>query len=175
MDYYQILGVSRFADADEVRRAFRTKAKQLHPDLNNNPRAIEEFKRINEAYQVLHDSEKRRIYDLQLMNGFPAATVYYRPAGTVKVRYRAKGDKYAHYKYRSQAEKRYETLEKIFDFSLIGMVFLLGCLGLLYGLYRMYVKPHDDIDPYPGIIMGILVISMIVFFLFTRKKSKEDL
>jgi curved DNA-binding protein CbpA len=174
MDYYQVLGITRFADLDEVRRAFRQKAKLLHPDLNNNPGANEEFKRINEAYQVLHNPEKRRIYDLQLLNGFPAAIVYYRPAGAAKVRYRAKGDKYAHYKSRRQAEERYDTFEKIFDFTLLTLVFILGCLGLLYGLYRMYIQPHEDIDPYPGIIMGLLVISMIVFFLFMRKKTEED-
>jgi curved DNA-binding protein CbpA len=178
MDYYQILGITRFADGDEVKKAFRQKAKQLHPDLNNNnPRANEEFKRINEAYQVLQNPEKRRIYDLQLLNGFPAATIYYRPAAKkvkVKIRYRAKGDKYAHYKSRSQAERRFERFEKVFDLSLFAMVFVLGCLAFSYGMYRLYIEPVENIDPYPGIVMGLLFISVIVYFWVLRKKTDDD-
>lgn len=62
-DYYEILGVSRQDSEEEIRRAFRKKAMEYHPDRNKEPDAEDKFKEINEAYQVLSDSTKRAQYD----------------------------------------------------------------------------------------------------------------
>ena len=62
-DYYTLLGVARNASEEDIRRAFRRKAMEFHPDRNKSPDAEEKFKEINEAYQVLSDSKKRGQYD----------------------------------------------------------------------------------------------------------------
>jgi len=64
IDYYAVLGVARDADSLTIKRAFRVLARQLHPDLNpGNSEAERRFKEVNEAYDVLGDEEKRRMYD----------------------------------------------------------------------------------------------------------------
>lgn len=62
-DYYKTLGVPRSASADEIKRAYRKLARQFHPDKNKESGAEERFKEINEANEVLSDSEKRKAYD----------------------------------------------------------------------------------------------------------------
>ena len=63
-DYYEVLGVGRNADEKEIKRAYRKLAKQYHPDMNpGDAKAEQKFKEITEAYNVLSDTEKKKLYD----------------------------------------------------------------------------------------------------------------
>ncbi len=75
IDYYEILGVSRNADQETIKKAYRRLALEYHPDRNpNNPEAEERFKLISQAYEVLSDPEKRREYDLFGRVGGPSTS-----------------------------------------------------------------------------------------------------
>ncbi|MEU0971062.1 J domain-containing protein [Streptomyces sp. NPDC005917] len=62
-DFYEVLGVPRTADKDEIQRAYRTLARKYHPDVNKDPGAEDRFKEINEAFSVLSDPDQRAKYD----------------------------------------------------------------------------------------------------------------
>ena len=62
-DYYEVLGVSKDADADAIKKAYRTLAKKYHPDINKSEDAPEKFKEVQEAYEVLSDETKKNLYD----------------------------------------------------------------------------------------------------------------
>ena len=62
-DYYASLGIAKGADADSIKKAFRQKARKLHPDVNKSPTAIKDFQEIQQAYEVLSDPQKKQMYD----------------------------------------------------------------------------------------------------------------
>ena len=62
-DFYEVLGISKNASANEIKAAYRKQALKWHPDRNKNSEATEKFKEINKAYEVLSDSQKKQMYD----------------------------------------------------------------------------------------------------------------
>ncbi len=79
-DYYATLGVTRGASVEEIQRAYRGLARKLHPDVNKEPGSAEKFARVQEAYEVLRDAEKRKLYD-QLGANWKAGQDFRPPPG----------------------------------------------------------------------------------------------
>lgn len=72
-DHYEVLGVDRNASAEEIKKAYRKLARELHPDVNPSPEASEQFKLVTHAYDVLSDPHERQQYDLGPQPGFGGA------------------------------------------------------------------------------------------------------
>lgn len=62
-DYYEVLGIDKNADQDTIKKAYRTLAKKYHPDINKAPDAVDKFKEVQEAYEILSDESKKSLYD----------------------------------------------------------------------------------------------------------------
>jgi curved DNA-binding protein len=81
-DYYKTLGVKQGAADDEIKSAYRKLARKYHPDRNKEAGAEEKFKAISEAYEVLHDKQKRAAYDnLRAGGGYRAGDSFRPPPG----------------------------------------------------------------------------------------------
>ncbi len=90
-DYYAILGVSREAKPEEIRKAYRKLSKKYHPDVNKEAGAEEKYKEINEAYEVLKDPDKRQRYDTLGMN-WQQGEDFTPPPGWERVDFGGNGD-----------------------------------------------------------------------------------
>jgi len=81
-DYYKILGISKNATDAEIKQAYKKMALKYHPDKNKSPQAEEKFKEIAEAYEVLTDKEKRKMYDMCGDEGLKSGGGFGMPGGT---------------------------------------------------------------------------------------------
>ncbi len=175
MNYYDILGVDKHADDARIKRAFRTRAKQLHPDVNRGVRAKKDFQMVNEAYQILSDVNKRRIYDMRLARGTQGQRVCYRPGSAAAQQGHAYAAYRTHaYRYRqSTSSGKPGWVEKIVDQVLFLFMLLAGLTALFYGIYRALVEPDEEFNPYLAITFGVFFTVLFLVGWHVKQKDRD--
>lgn len=116
-DYYEVLGVARNADVNAIKKAYRKLAKKYHPDTNSgNPGAEEKFKEITEAYNVLSDEKKRKLYDQFGHAAFDGGASEGGPggSGTYSYSYGGPGGGYREYHFQGDPGDMDDILKNIF-------------------------------------------------------------
>lgn len=156
-DYYQTLGVSRDASEMSIRKAFREKAKKVHPDLNPgaHPGA---FHSLNEAYHVLSNPALRHLYDLRLRHGtYINYRVYYRPGNVAN----------AHHAYAQKRRESYsrdqKIAEKVFNHFLFLSLLSIGLFATGFGVYMLFQEPVEGVNPLLGIIFGTVFSLLLAY------------
>jgi len=139
-DYYEILGVTRNASADDLKKAFRHLARKYHPDLNKGSKEAEEkFKEINEAYQVLSDPQKKAQYDQGGHVEFgPGDTSGYRPPSYEDLfRDYGLGDIFNAFSGRSRGTQQRAGADLRYDIEIT-------LVDAFYGTKNTVAVPHDS-------------------------------
>jgi DnaJ-class molecular chaperone len=142
--YYDILGLRASATHDEIKRAYRKKAMESHPDVNPAPGAADAFLQVNEAYAILSDTQKRQVYNQKLRDQVAqaAGNAYAQNSQAARdeayrqwvQQARAQAAASAKMNYqdfkRSRFAKREASVFFYLQFLVLGVLFLLGCLFL---------------------------------------------
>lgn len=159
------------ASGDSIHRAYRGKAKVLHPDINPAPAAKASFQQINEAYQVLGNEKSRRSYDLRLRYGSPARRVYYQ-TGSNSSRTAERRYAYRRRQPKDQPEPQ-GTLEKIVDHFMYLFMLVAGLFALGFGITRLWAEPIYGVNPVIGITFGALLTILLVWGWNTRSNGED--
>ncbi len=142
-DYYQILGIERNARQADIKRAYRKLVQQLHPDVNPDPSAMERIKQVNEAYEVLSNTTKRKAYDYRLENPYlinvePEEPLHRDPA-------------YRRGRYRpaqSEGPTQLDLMERAMPF--LRGVAVAGCLIFFFLVVDFFLKPDQSTETITG-------------------------
>ena len=151
---YSVLGVEKTANNDEIKKAYRRSAAQVHPDRCRHPKATEAFQRLSHAYQTLSDSEKRKIYDMTgEENGRQRPQAQYRQGN---------------YYYREEISPE-ELFNSIFGGGLFGMYGFGNPYGFRYQRYRPQNNNNNREDGQKSICSRFAFI--IIIFLLMNSSS----
>jgi curved DNA-binding protein CbpA len=170
IDYYKILGVSRDATAEQIRKAYRSKAKLYHPDINRSPNANVLFQLINEAYQVLVDSEKKKWYDFKMK--YPSTTGMKPQAERRRtVNYETYYKAYTRYQQEKKEEELFSkrTTKIIDNFSFYFLV-LAGFMAIIYSTIDL-IFDKVNMKNMGGMIFGVWFL-LLMFLGWSLLKKK---
>jgi len=163
-NYYKILGVSQTSSPEVIKQAYRNKAKTCHPDIYSGADSKEKFQLINEAYQILKNDNKRRLYDYRLNIGLQRDRAYnYRRKYPYSNNFYNRRPYYTTRAYAQETQKEYFKYEKIFDNVLFILMILLGLYAVGFGFFRLFYDQVDGVNPIAGIIAGAIFTCVIIY------------
>jgi curved DNA-binding protein CbpA len=161
-DYYQILGISREANVDQIKQAYRSKAKLYHPDINKAPNAKIIFQMINEAYQVLINPEKKKWYDFKLQ--YPSTTgmrpqAERRRTQTYDSYYKA----YTRQQQEKQKEKEFVRYRKTaLDNFLFYFLIVAGASAIIFSINDLVYNTYSSKNA-SGLIFGVWFLLILIW------------
>jgi len=161
-DYYTILGIPREATAEQIRQAYRTKAKLFHPDINNSPNAKMAFQLISEAYRVLINPEKKRWYDFKLK--YPSTTglkqePVRRRNSTYESYYRA----YTRSQKEKEEEKEFKKYRKtLLDNFLFYFLVVAGALAIIFSVTDL-ISDKVSQKSVSGLVFGVWFLGLLFY------------
>ncbi|NVO01413.1 MAG: DnaJ domain-containing protein [Bacteroidetes bacterium] len=168
-NYYQILGVSQEATIDEIRKAYRIRAKLFHPDINKNENSKLKFQIINEAYQTLIDPQKRKWYDFKLKYGTTRVipqkeTPKQRDArrSSIRNQYSREYDfKYAQARRKEREEAKY--VKTLVDKVLFYIMMLFGILACFFGTTHLIFDRWEGLKDLTGVLFGVSFLFLLIY------------
>ena len=148
-DYYKILGVPVNATGEQIKRAYREKAKQFHPDVSRAPVSNTRFQLLSEAYQTLIHRDKRRRYDIKLKYGIETRIQdrnreHYKRYGTSNRQ--GPGTSYHYSFFRSKKKLKQDKKTIFFDNTLFGAMLVIGVFALYSSIFYLLSDNWDSVE-----------------------------
>jgi hypothetical protein len=163
-DYFKVLGIESGSTVDEIKKAYRKKAREFHPDLNHSPDAKESFILATEAYEFLLTYREKITRDEEEYN---EAMEEWRRYRQNRSRYRANA--YAHASYDSFKSSNFYKTTRIFDGTTIIFSLFISVLVLLVTVVGYIYRLHHPIpgikNPSVGILVTLIMFGMLLFII----------
>ena len=156
-DYYSILNISNNSTKEEIIKSFRELAKKYHPDKNSSPNASEKFREIFEAYEILKNDEKRKVYDQYWENAKQTA------------------DKYSKMPYEDFINSALFNIKFVVQKTpTIGGIILVFLVGLMFLIFMGFLF-SSNIDGGTGALVGLFMLSISGAFFYVAIKDWNKL
>jgi len=161
-DYYEILGIKSISSVDEIKKAYRKKAREFHPDINHSPEAKDMFIAITEAYEFLLTYKGKIASDQEALK---RAMEDWRKYRQFRSRYRAKV--YAQASYKRFRDTNFYKTTRIFDGTTIIFSMLISLMVLtvtIYGyIYRIHHPIPGEENPTVALLVTFIIFGMSLF------------
>lgn len=172
-NYYKILGVPVNATEEQIKRAYRERAKLLHPDVSRARGSNIRFQLLGEAYQTLIHKDKRRRYDIKFKYGIDTRIrdrEHYKRYGT-SGRQRP-GTSYHYNFFRSKRKLKQDKKTIYFDNILFGIMIVIGVFAFLYSISELLVGNWNSVDNgIHGLIFSVSYLFILVYGWVLYKKK----
>jgi curved DNA-binding protein CbpA len=176
LNYYQVLGVSNKASLTEIRKAYRKLVFHYHPDTNKDVTDHSEFNLLNEAYEVLSDSNLRKEYDLRLVYGDFGMKKEEPSQQTQKENYKKYGNSKRNptagaFKPKQGKSKQVKIPQ--FELFMYRTLLSLGIIGFVYSIRDLFIKDWDGINSFSGFFFSITFTVLLNKLWRIYKESEE--